>query len=81
MAGPERKPSRKRSLRDRIVRFLKALFSSGPRWAPDDPRWDRPEGGVGVREPRRPLLPSLSGAVALEPPPDDRRDVWAVGRD
>jgi hypothetical protein len=66
-------------VRERIARFFRALFSSGPRLAHDDPRWDLPEGGVGVREPRRPLLPSLSGAVALEAPPDDRRDVWAVG--
>jgi hypothetical protein len=26
------------------------------------------DGGVGVREPRRPLKPSLSGAIAVEPP-------------
>jgi hypothetical protein len=36
---------------------------------------------VGTREPRRPLRPTLSGAVALEPPPDDRRDVRAIGAD
>jgi hypothetical protein len=71
----------RRSVRERIARFFRALFSSGPRWASDDPRWDLPEGGVGTREPRRPLLPSLSGAVALEAPPDHRRDVWAVGSD
>jgi hypothetical protein len=81
MPRPERKPSRKRSYRDRIARFFRALFSSGPGWAADDPRWDEPAGGVGVREPRRPRFPSRSGTVALEPPPDDRRDVWAVGAD
>jgi hypothetical protein len=30
-----------------------------------------PEGGAGVREPRRPKRPSLSGAVALKEPDDD----------
>ena len=29
------------------------------------------EGGAGVREPRRPKRPSLSGAVALKEPDDD----------
>jgi hypothetical protein len=38
-------------------------------------------GGLGVREPRRPLRPTRSGAVALEVPPDERRDVWAVADD
>jgi hypothetical protein len=79
MARHERRHFRRRSVRDRIARFFRAIFSSRPSWPPDDPRWDSPEGGVGVREPRRPLLPHLSGSVALEPPPDDRRDVWAVG--
>jgi hypothetical protein len=67
-------------VRGRIAAFFRQLFG-GPSWPPDDPRWDFPEGGVGTREPRRPRLPSLSGAVALEPPPDDRRDIWAVGTD
>ena len=58
--------------------FVKALFSSGPpESASDDPRGF--SGGVGVREPRRPLHPTSSGAVALEPPPAAVRDVWAVG--
>ena len=30
--------------------------------------------GTGVREPRRPLTPSLSGAVALNEPRDDGFD-------
>ena len=69
-------------MRDRIARFVKVLFSSrSSGWPPDDPRWDDPAGGVGTREPRRPIRPSRSGAVALEAPPDDRRDVWAVGSD
>lgn len=29
---------------------------------------DEPEGGAGVREPRRPLIPPGSGAAALELP-------------
>jgi hypothetical protein len=36
---------------------IRALFRGGP----DDP-------GAGVREPRRPRTPSLSGAVALDEP-------------
>ncbi len=39
---------------------VRALFRGGP----EDP-------DAGVREPRRPLQPSLSGAVALDEP-DDR---------
>lgn len=30
------------------------------------------DAGAGVREPRRPKQPSLSGAVALDEPRDDR---------
>jgi hypothetical protein len=30
--------------------------------------------GTGVREPRRPLTPSLSGSVALEEPEPETRD-------
>jgi hypothetical protein len=68
---------RRRGLAKRFAGFVRALFSSGPR--ADDS--DEAEGGLGVREPRRPLRPSLSGAVALEAPPDERRDVRAVGED
>lgn len=65
------------SLRQRVVRFVRALFSSTRR-----DEWDEvSEGGLGVREPRRPLHPSMSGAVALEAPPEERRDVWAVGEE
>jgi hypothetical protein len=56
---------------------MRALFSSGP----DEPWLEPPEGGLGVREPRRPLRPTLSGTAVLEAPPDERRDVWAVGDD
>ena len=62
----------------RFARFLRELFSSPPPEA-DDPRGYT--GGVGVREPRRPIHPTSSGAVALEPPPTETRDVWAVGED
>jgi hypothetical protein len=40
-----------------------AFFRGGPADA----------GGAGVREPRRPRQPSLSGAVALDEPHDDDR--------
>jgi hypothetical protein len=60
----------------RAARFLRSLFSSTPPDA-DDPRGL--SGGVGVREPRRPLRPFSSGAVTLEAPPEERRDIWAVG--
>jgi hypothetical protein len=45
-------------------RVLRALFRG---W-PDDP------GGAGVREPRRPRQPSLSGAAALDERRDDQLD-------
>jgi hypothetical protein len=61
----------------RIARFVRELFSSGPPTSEDDPRGFT--GGVGVREPRRPINPTQRGAVALEPPPSETRDVWAVG--
>jgi hypothetical protein len=56
-----------RRLPRRIARFVRALFGGGS--ARDS--WDDTEGGVGVREPRRPLTPSLTGAAALELPSDD----------
>ena len=37
----------------------------------DPPEWPEPEGGVGVREPRRPKPPGLSGAAALALPDSD----------
>ena len=46
----------------RRSRLLAPFFGGG-----DD------DAGAGVREPRRPKTPSLSGAVALEEPPDDSR--------
>jgi hypothetical protein len=77
---PKRKRKRRRERRRiaRAIQVVRELFSSGPPADPtDDPR--DVEGGVGVREPRRPLRPSSSGAVALEAPPEEIRDVWAVG--
>jgi hypothetical protein len=35
---------------------------------------DELDGGVGVREPRRPLTPTLSGSAALDLPDDDPVD-------
>jgi len=73
----ERRQQRRRTAR--AVQFVRELFSSGPaaEWEVDPP--DGLEGGLGVREPRRPLHPSMSGAVSLEAPSEERRDVWAVG--
>jgi hypothetical protein len=73
-----RRQRRRESILTRAARFLRSLFSSTPPDA-DDPRGFT--GGLGVREPRRPLRPLSSGAVALEAPPEDTRDVWAVGED
>jgi hypothetical protein len=36
--------------------------------------WNDKEGGVGVREPRRPLAPTLAGGAALELPSDESDD-------
>ena len=73
-----RRQRRRESILARAARFLRSLFSSTPP-DPDDPRGFT--GGVGIREPRRPLHPLSSGAVALEAPPEETRDVWAVGED
>jgi hypothetical protein len=59
----------------RVARFVRSLFSSGP--PGDEP--DDVEGGLGVREPRRPHRPTMSGGVALEVPPEERADVEALG--
>jgi hypothetical protein len=66
---PGRRPRRLRGLPRRVARFVKALFGGGGSWR--DTWSDDAEGGVGVREPRRPLTPSLTGAAALELPPED----------
>jgi hypothetical protein len=50
---------RRRGKRSRVLDLLAG---------PDD------DAGAGVREPRRPLVPTLSGAVALDEPRDDDRD-------
>ena len=63
----------------RIARRVRQLFSSGP--PSQGLEDDEFEGGVGVREPRRPRRPSQSGAVALEVPPEEKRDVRAIGED
>jgi MYXO-CTERM domain-containing protein len=48
---------------------LVALGLAGRRRQKNRPPWLNPPDG-GVREPRRPLQPSGSGAVAAEPPPE-----------
>lgn len=74
-----RRLQRRPSVLGRFVRFVRELFSGGPESWREAP--DSPSGGVGVREPRRPNRPSSSGAVALEAPPEEKRDVWAVGEE
>jgi hypothetical protein len=49
---------------------MRALFGGGSSHGAWD---DEAEGGVGVREPRRPLTPSLTGAAALDLPEDEPR--------
>src|SRR6186713_420046 len=56
-----------RRLRRRISRFVRALFGGGG----GSGGRDELDGGVGVREPRRPLAPTLSGAATLDLPVDD----------
>ena len=61
-----------------MVRFFRSLFSSDRTF--DD--WgDSLTGGLGVREPRRPIHPTLAGAAAVDLPPAESIDVWAVGED
>jgi hypothetical protein len=60
----------------RVSRFIRSLFSSDPG---REEGGAEDAGGLGVREPRRPLHPTRSGAVALEPPRTQAQDVWAVG--
>ena len=71
--GPVGRTPRRRRIRrlpKRIAGFVRALFGGGS--APG--AWDdEAEGGVGVREPRRPLTPSLTGAAALDLPEDEPR--------
>ena len=51
---------------------MHALFGGG---ATEEGRgWADAEGGVGVREPRRPLTPSLTGGATLDLPPDESDD-------
>jgi hypothetical protein len=64
-----------------VLQAARELFSSGPATAPDIGPPEELEGGLGVREPRRPVHPGLAGGVALEPPPTEARDVWAVGEE
>jgi hypothetical protein len=68
---------RLRGIPRRIARLVHALFGDGS--AGGSSSSEGRSGGTGVREPRRPLTPSLSGAVALEIPIDETRDVRAVG--
>ena len=72
-------PKRRPNVFVRVARFVRQVFSSGP--SRDDPGAEPDEGGVGMREPRRPLRPTQSGAVALEIPPEEKRDVRAIGED
>jgi hypothetical protein len=67
-----RQPGTRRLLRlaRRITRSIRALFGGGD-WRSS---WNDTEGGVGVREPRRPLAPTLAGGAALELPREDSDD-------
>ena len=59
-------------LPNRITRFVHALFGGGATeegWGSADA-----EGGVGVREPRRPLTPSLKGGATLDLPTNETND-------
>jgi hypothetical protein len=71
-----RRHERRSSLRERFARLAKQLFGGTPDFPPGE--WGRPAGGVGVREPLHPRRPTLSGAVSLDEPPPELRDVRAV---
>jgi hypothetical protein len=73
-----RRRDRRPNILRRAARLVRQLFSSAP--PPSEPD-SASEGGVGVREPRRPLRPVSSGALALEIPPEEKRDVRAIGED
>jgi hypothetical protein len=76
----KRERRQKRRLLTRAAERVRALFSTTP---PEElpEASDEREGGLGVREPRRPLRPNLGGAVALEIPPAERTDIRAVGEE
>jgi len=61
-----------RGLPNRITRFVHALFGGGA--TEERSGWDDAEGGVGVREPRRPLTPSLTGGATLDLPTEEGND-------
>jgi len=75
----ERRHGRRKAAR--AVQVVREYFSSAPHVESDAEPPDVLEGGLGVREPRRTLDPTLSGAVALEAPLADTRDTWAIGED
>jgi hypothetical protein len=78
---PRRVTSHRRpTVRERLARFVRALFSSD-RPSQENEWPDQPPGGIGVREPRRPLRPTTSGGVALEIPPEEKTDVRAIGEE
>ena len=58
-------------LPNRITRFVHALFGGS---ATEEGWGSADEGGVGVREPRRPLVPSLTGGATLDLPTDESDD-------
>ena len=68
LARHDRYPGRVRRLRRRFSRFVRALFGGGGGTVGRDDV----DGGVGVREPRRPLAPTLTQGAALDLPGDDR---------
>ena len=73
-----RKRHEAKRARTRVLDAVLELFSGNSPTSPDIGPPDL-EGGPGVREPRRPLHPSLAGGVPLDLPPADTRDIWAVG--
>jgi hypothetical protein len=76
-----RKRREAKRARNRVLDAVFELFSGGCSPVPDIGPPDL-EGGLGVREPRRPLHPSLAGGVALDvPPPAHTRDVWSVAEE
>jgi hypothetical protein len=63
--------------RESAVRAHRPLLRQRGGWFGEPPFPDEPEGGAGVREPRRPLPTMPTQSMALDPPVLDQLDLSA----